>query len=283
MYADDTMISYSSKTLDELHMVLNAELVNIEKWLQGNKLSLNVVKTQAMIVGSMQNVNKMAVQPTLLPVFHVGGTDIDLVNKVKYLGVHIDNSLTWKCQIENIKGKVSRAIGLLKYCKNFVSMETLNDIYRSIVEPHFNYCCSVWGCSGITRIESLQKLQNRAARIVTGSSYDAPSVPLRKELGWLSVKEMIVKETSTMMYKSLNDLAPQYLSDLFVRLSDFHTRELRNTKNDLAVPLMRTVSGQKAFSYRGTKVWNKFNNDIKEAPSVYSFKSRLRQLGYENL
>ena len=75
-------------------MVLNAELVVIEKWLQGNKLSLNVDKTQAMIVGSMQNVNKMVMLPTLLPVFHVGGTDIDLVNKVKYLGLHIDNSLT---------------------------------------------------------------------------------------------------------------------------------------------------------------------------------------------
>ena len=78
MYADDIMISYSSKTLDELHRVLNAELVNIEKWLQANQLFLNVVKTQAMIVGSMPNVNKMAVQPALLPVFHVGGTDIDL-------------------------------------------------------------------------------------------------------------------------------------------------------------------------------------------------------------
>ena len=77
MYADDTMISYASKTLDELHMVLNAELVDIEKWLQDNKLSLNVVKPQAMIVGPMQNVNKMAVQPTLLPALHVGGTDID--------------------------------------------------------------------------------------------------------------------------------------------------------------------------------------------------------------
>ena len=63
------MISYSSKTLDELHMVLKAELVVIEKWLQGNKLSLNIDKTQAMIVGSIQNVNKMVVQPTLLPVF----------------------------------------------------------------------------------------------------------------------------------------------------------------------------------------------------------------------
>ena len=58
---------------------------------------------------------------------------------------------------------------------------------------------------------------------------------------------------------------------------------LRNTKTDLAVLSMRTGNGQKAFSYRGTKVWNKFNNNIKEAPSVYSFKSRLRQLGYENL
>ena len=50
MYADDTMISYSSKTLGELHMVLNAELVDIEKWLQSTKLSLNVVKTQALVV-----------------------------------------------------------------------------------------------------------------------------------------------------------------------------------------------------------------------------------------
>ena len=92
---------------------------------------------------------------------------------------------------------------------------------------------------------------------------------------------MIAKETSTMMYKSLNDLVPQYMSDLFVRLSDFHTRELRNTKNDLAVPLVRTVNGQKAFFHRGTKVWNKFNDVIKEAPSVYSFESSLRQLGYK--
>ena len=86
-----------------------------------------------------------------------------------------------------------------------------------------------------------------------------------------------------MMYKSFNNSAPQHLRDLFVKLSDVHTRELRNTKNDLAVPLLPTVSGQKAFFYRGTKVWNKFNNDIKEASSVYSIKSKLKQLGYENL
>ena len=70
---------------------------------------------------------------------------------------------------------------------------------------------------------------------------------------------------------------------MIVRLSDFHTREQRNTKNDIAVPLIRMVSGQKAFSYRGTKVWNMFNYNIKEVPSVFPFKSRLRQFRYENL
>ena len=115
------------------------------------------------------------------PGFHVGGTDIDLVNKVKYLCLLTDSCLTWRCQKkENINGKVARAIGLLKYTKNLASMETLKDIYRSVVVPHLNYCCSVWSFSGIMRIESLQKLQIRAARIITGSPYDARSVPLRK-------------------------------------------------------------------------------------------------------
>ena len=82
---------------------------------------------------------------------------------MKYLGLLIDNCLTWMYQIENIKGKVSGAIGLLKYCKNFVSMETLKDIYRSIVEPNLTYYCSLWGCSGIMTKEPIQKLQNRDA------------------------------------------------------------------------------------------------------------------------
>ena len=86
-----------------------------------------------------------------------------------------------------------------------------------------------------------------------------------------------------MIYKSLNDLAPQYLSDLFVRLSDFHTRELPSIKHDLVVPLIRTVGGKKAFSHLSTEVWKMLCNDIKVPLLVNSFKSRLRQLGYQNL
>ena len=71
--------------------MLNAELVDIEKCLQGNKKYLIVVKTHAMIVGSMQNVNDVPALTALLPVFQVGDTDVYLVNIIKNLGLLIDN------------------------------------------------------------------------------------------------------------------------------------------------------------------------------------------------
>ena len=95
MYADDTAISYSSDKSEELDLVINEELSCIERWLQGNKLSFNVVKTQAMIIGSKPKIKKLN-NPSTLPSFRVGGEEIDLINETKYLGVVIDNCLTWE-------------------------------------------------------------------------------------------------------------------------------------------------------------------------------------------
>ena len=75
---------------------------------------------------------------------------------------------------------VERGIGFLKHAKSILPKETPKTKYTSIVETHFRYCCSVWGCCGLTEFKRLQKLQNRAARIVSGSSFDAQSQPLIK-------------------------------------------------------------------------------------------------------
>ena len=113
----------------------------------------------------------------------------------------------------------------------------------------------------------LQKLQNKAARIkVTNSPFDASAAPLLQRLGWPSVQKLINKETGSMVYKSLDSLAPRYLSDLFVRLSGVHPRELRNSKTDLAIPMLRTGNGKKSFAYRGASLWNILDFDTKMAP-----------------
>ena len=73
--------------------------------------------------------------------------------------------------------EASRATDFLKYAKNYLPIAFVKTLYSSIVEPQFQYCCSVWGCCNSTDILQLQRLQNRAARVVTNSQFDAPSKP----------------------------------------------------------------------------------------------------------
>ena len=171
IYADDTAILYSSDKTEELDLVINEELSYIERLLQGNKLSLNVVKTQAILIGSQPKIKKLKNNLSSLTSFKVGGEEINLVNETKYLGVMIDNCLTWESHINAVQKKISRAIGLLRYARNFVQTDTSINLHRSIMEPHFRYCCSVWGSCGASKLDVLQKLQNKAARIVTNSSF----------------------------------------------------------------------------------------------------------------
>ena len=150
-------------------------------------------------------------------------------------------------------------------------------MYRGIVKPYFRYCCSVWGSCGKTRLRALPKLQNRAARIVSNSSYDTSATLLIKNLKWLTVTEMIKSETATMTYKAITSLTPSYLSNLFTKNADRNIDiNLRNAANDLYIPRMTTSKGQKAISYHGAKTWNQLSSDIKEANSLNSFKCKLK-------
>ena len=135
-------------------------------------------------------------------------------------------------------------IGFLRHAKYFLPMASLKTLYTGIVGPHFRYRCSVWGCAGSTDISQLQKLQNRAAIIIINSSFDTPSRPLIVELGWKTIEELICNKSKTMVFKSLNDLAPQYLCNLFTKNSACSSRNLRNTETDLRLPKKNSVNGQ---------------------------------------
>ena len=165
---------------------------------------------------------------------------------------------------------------MLKYSKKYLSLQTIQRMYFSIVDSHFRYCCSVWGCAGDTTLRKLQKLQNRAARVVTNSPFDHTSLPLISKLGWLTVKEMIDFETACMVYKALHGLAPPYMKSMFHKLSESCNRTLRNTSTDLRIPLCKTSNGQRSFSYRGVTVWNQLSLEIKTAPSLAAFKTKLK-------
>ena len=164
---------------------------------------------------------------------------------------------------------------MLKFAKRYLPLQTIQTMYKSLVEPYFRYCSPVWGNCGITALQKLQKLQNRAARIVTNSPYDASSQPLIKQLGWLDVQQMIDFETTKIVHKSLHNEVPVYLQGLFTRVSDTCVRELRNSKLDLNLPLLKTSLGQKSFSFRGAKLWNKLGSEAKTTSSFSAFKKAV--------
>ena len=118
MYVDDTITSFSSKSIAEINEAVNSDLNRLQTWLVGNKLSLSVAKTQSMILGSSSNLKKHHMDsgdPEIIP--HINEDNLDMIGSNKYLGVQIDPELMWREHITFAIGKVARAMGMLKYAK----------------------------------------------------------------------------------------------------------------------------------------------------------------------
>ena len=131
---------------------------------------------------------------------------------MKSLGMHIDRHLSGSEDIHKISKNISSTIGTLKRAKPFISCKTAVQVYTALIQPHFDYCCSVWDELGITLAT---KLQNRAARVITRSSYDADAGALLTllQLDNLSIRRKKIK--AQLMFKILKGNAPSYLKSLF--------------------------------------------------------------------
>ena len=252
MYADDTRIYHSSKDVTQLNTALHEELQRLDRCLKGNKLYLNVAKTRSMLITTKQNkkyltASNQALQPSIRE------EHIEVICNTKYLGVQIDENLTWKNQTKSVTENASRAIGFLKFAKHFLPEAIAKTLCTSIIKPHFQYCCSVWGCCNSTDILQSQRLQNRAARLVTNSHFDAPSTPLIQSLGWKTIEELINRQVNLTVFKCLNNIAPKYVCDIITKNTVNSTRSLRNTNTDQRLPLRSSANGQKYFSFRRAK------------------------------
>ena len=90
MYADDTSISYSSDSVTNINDSVNEDLNHLKNWLESNKLSLNLAKTQSMLIGSRNRLKKIIMSENPEPALKIGEEPISMVKHTKYLGVQID-------------------------------------------------------------------------------------------------------------------------------------------------------------------------------------------------
>ncbi len=112
--------------------------------------------------------------------------------------------------------KISQSIALLRRAKQFVSQDTLLNMFNALVLPHFTYCSNVWSDGSRVHIEKLHKLHKRAARVITGSNYETRSTVIFEKLGWEKIEIILKKWEHIMTFKALRGETANYLSDLFV-------------------------------------------------------------------
>ena len=273
MYADDTSLYNNIKSVSEIKDNLIPAFLKICDWLRSNKLSLNTLKTEFVVIGSQNKLNNMDSDPMTTPyLISIDDFTIKRTKVVKYLGLVVDNALTWSQHIDYISNKIAQGVGILKRTRSFLPKQSLLTLYQSMIEPYFRYCNNVWGQCNETLLDRLQTLQNRAARVIANISYEAADHnSLLCDYGWLNVRNLIRLDLGVFMYKTQKGLAPDVFYDLYHSV----TRSANN--GNLQIPLTNLRADDKAISVSSARIWNNIPNSVKQAQSLDVFKRELKE------
>ena len=216
----------------QLEINVNLELDNIYRWLCVNKLSLNIPKTKFMIFHYRQrNIDN------IIPNLHINNHQIDRVTDFNFLGITLDENLSWNKHTQKISNKISRNIGCLNRLKNFLPLYTLKLLYNSLIVPHLQYGILAWGF----KFNRVFKLQKRAVRIISHNKYNAHSDPIFRDLKLLKIKDIFHLGLLKFQFKLANNSLPSYFSSIFVQHVTTHRCNTRN-RNSVQIPTPRTNS-----------------------------------------
>ena len=146
-----------------------------------------------------------------------------------------------------------KGIGVLRRAKRMISNASLERLFKALVLPHFDYCSLVWdNCSPDLKTQ-LQRLQNRAARVITGDSYYSSATETLSKLGWETLECRRDEQLLSLVNKNIG--GDSNLSDFF-RISNRDCYDLRSNNNTLMLPKPNTNAMKRTFGYRGAMLWN---------------------------
>ena len=219
---------------------------------------------------------------------NVGNFDIYLndqklenVNNTKYLGVVIDQNLIWQNHINYICKKVAPQLAALRRLSNQVPKEVLSAIYLNVIQPSIDYADTVWGNCPKTYRDMVQRLQNSAARAVSGNFdfINFRGIDIVRELGWQNFEERRHFHTASLVFKCVQGNVPLCLENTFTMASSIHDYPLRD-RHHLVLPHPYKESFKRSFAYDGAKIWNQLPYSIKKSETIVQFKENYKNHYY---
>ena len=276
LFADDTCLSLSSNNLPELELQCNAQAALVDEWFRTNRLTTNSKKASNFILSKYYTRGDDGSNPDFS--IKMGKVMLKKVKSVKYLGVMLDEDVSWNEQIEFLSTKLSRSAGIFSKLRYYVSKDMLIKVYHALFNSHLQYAILCWGNATATLINRLQVLQNRAIRNMF-------KIPRYSRLNnyylnyrILKVDDLFDLEVGKFLHAHSKNCLPNCFSDFFQEIASVHQYNTRASSNrNYNTISCRSSRGQKSIKYYGPKIWNDIPNSCRDLPKI-AFKKQFKNI-----
>lgn len=270
LFADDTNLVYSNTSPEALMDTVNQELTKVNTWFKANKLTLNADKSNFIIFKSHRKIKPVNWSLTLndLPILQVEST--------KFLGVLIDQHLTWKTHINYIALKLAKNIGILSRIAYLLPKDIKKSLYNTLIYPYLNYCNFIWASNYPTRLQKLVTLQKRAIRLIEGAAYTASSRPIFASLKLLKINQIKDFQIADLFYCFEHNLLPDSFINYFSKASILHMHDTRGASSYRPIKARTNI---RIFSVKsvGPHIWNSLPSQIQAAQNRRQFKRLMKE------
>ena len=192
LFADDSNIFYSSNNLKDITQTMNTEFDNILYYCSANKLSINIKKTNFMIISS-PNKRVSSIY------------DIEQKDFIKYLGIYIDKHLKWEQQIKHVKSKISKNTGIINKLRFYVDLNTLKQLYYTLIYPYISYGLISWGNTYTTHLNKICTAQNKCVKNILFAHKRENATVYFNLLGILTIENAFKLKVAIFTSKIIND------------------------------------------------------------------------------
>ena len=268
-YADDTTIYSSNSNADILYAETNKELIKLDDWFRANKLSLNVKKTNYSIFSPTKFTQETNRTLTL------NNTTINREHSIRFLGLNIDQQLTWNTHINKLKSKISSSIFIINRVKKQLPHKALKSIYLTLIHSHFIYGITAWG--NFTTTNKLYLLQKKALRLINNKAYASHTDPLFKQENVLKFHDIYKVVTALHVHDLLANKLPSSFDNFFPMVNHSQHNRITRQYNNLPQTLARTQFSARTPYHAIPALWNNLQLSTQTTESRTGFKKIITQ------
>ena len=270
MYVDDHQVFVAHETMKRVEKILVDNGEKMTKWYQDNLLKVNCDKYQAMVLGNPKGERNTDLD--------ISGEKVEQSQHIKILGVTLDENLNFKDHLRSVCKKVASKIGVIRRLKNLIPVNAKLLLYKSAIMPHLTYCHLVWHFCTASDNRKLERLQERALRLVyntTAESYDA----LLKRAKLTTLQNRRLQDILILMFKVKNKLTTNEIANIF-NINDENTNNkgynLRNA--DFVLPRFKSVTyGRHSLRFLGPQLWSKLSKEERNIGTLATFRTTIRK------